>query len=80
MPYPLKLRLLSAFLLSAAMSFLMTTWVTWLNLGFGPHFLAQWLRAWLSVWPTAFVIVVLIGPSVLRLAQKLAGPPPSPPQ
>lgn len=68
---PLKLRLLSALLMSALLSCLMTAWVSWLNLGFGPHYLTRWLQAWASAWPAAFVIVALLAPGVQRLSQRL---------
>ena len=72
-----RLRLVSASLMSMLMSFLMTAWVTWLNIGIRPDFLARWAHAFLAAWPAAFVIVVLCAPAVqgfsLRLVQRLAG-------
>jgi hypothetical protein len=67
----LQLRLAFAFLMSLLMSFLMTFWVSWVNLGFQPDFLGKWRHAFLAAWPAAFVIVVLCGPTVMGLSQRL---------
>lgn len=64
-------RLLSSFLMSILLSTLMTAWVTWLNLGLVPDFAARWGHAFVNAWPAAFSIVVLLGPSVQRLSQRL---------
>ncbi|WP_229509259.1 DUF2798 domain-containing protein [Massilia sp. CCM 8734] len=65
-----KTRLLFSVVMSALMSFLMTGWVTWLNLGFGPDYPARWMRAFLAAWPAAFTIVMLCGPTVQRFCQR----------
>ncbi len=67
MPFSLKFRLLS----SALMSLMLGGLVTWLNLGFAADFLPRWGHAFVCAWPAAFLIVVLIGPSVQRLALHL---------
>ena len=71
MPFSLKFRLLSSALMSLTLGGLMTGWVTWLNLGFAVDFLPRWGHAFVCAWPAAFLIVVLIGPSVQRLALHL---------
>lgn len=71
MSLALKQRLLTAMLMSLLLSGLMTAWVTWLNLGFTAHFIGLWLHAYLCAWPAAFIIVVLLGPLVQRLALRL---------
>ncbi|AXK38820.1 DUF2798 domain-containing protein [Crenobacter cavernae] len=69
----LRLRLvfagLMSCLMSCLMSLLMTGWVTWLNLGFAGF----WGRAFVAAWPAAFAIVVVFGPQVQRLSQRLGG-------
>ena len=62
MPFTLKLRMLSSAIMSLLLAALMTAWVTWLNVGFAPDFLARWVHAYVCAWPAAFVIVMLIGP------------------
>ncbi len=71
MSLALKQRLLTSMLMSLLLSGLMTAWVTWLNLGFTAHFIGLWLHAYLCAWPAAFIIVVLLGPLVQRLALRL---------
>ncbi|VEB40421.1 Protein of uncharacterised function (DUF2798) [Chromobacterium violaceum] len=51
MSLALRQRLLFSLLMSAAMSFLMTAWVCWLNLGLRPDFIGRWLHAFASAWP-----------------------------
>ncbi len=66
-----RLRWVFALLMSLQMSLLMTGWVTWVNLGFGPQFLTRWLHAFVLAWPAACVIVLLTAPSVQRFSQRL---------
>jgi len=67
----LQQRLLVSVIMSVTLSTLMTAWVIWLNMGFAEDFLARWQHAFLMSWPAAFTIVMLIGPSVQRLAHWL---------
>lgn len=67
----LRARLVFAFLMSSLMAFLMTAWVTWLNLGLTPDFISRWLHAFLGAWPAAFCVVMALGPTVQRLTQRL---------
>ena len=71
MPFSLKFRLLSSAIMSLTLASLMTGWVTWLNIGFASDFAARWAMAFVCAWPAAFLIVVLIGPSVQRFALHL---------
>ena len=66
----LRLRLIFAALMSLWMSSLMTAFVVWLNLGF-TDYLAHWRHAFLSAWPAAFTVVVLFGPTLQKLSQRL---------
>ena len=67
----MKHRLLSTLLLSTALSFLMSCWVTLINLGPAPDFVARWMQAFLLAWPAAAVIAFMIGPPVQRLTARL---------
>ena len=69
----MKHRLLSTLLLSLAMSFFMSCWVTWINLGFGPQFAGQWMQAFALAWPAAAVIAFIAGPPVQHLTRRLLG-------
>ena len=68
----LRLRLINALLMSLLMSLLMTGWITWLNAGLGADFLLRWKHAFVAAWPAAFTIVVLCGPTVQGLGQRLS--------
>lgn len=69
---PQRLRFVFSALMSAWMSLLMTAFLVWLNLGLDAHYLAHWRHAFLSAWPAAFAIVLLSGPRVQALSQRLA--------
>lgn len=71
MSYATRLRFIFALLMSGLMSMLMTGWVSWLNLGMGPHFAGHWARAFVAAWPAAFAIVLALGPAVQRASQRL---------
>lgn len=62
-------RVLFAALMSMVMVFLMTCWITWINIGWVPDFLWRWMRAFLAGWPVGFIIVLLLGPKVQRLSR-----------
>ncbi|WP_375056473.1 DUF2798 domain-containing protein [Zobellella sp. DQSA1] len=62
-----KHRLLFALLMSLVLSFLMTAWVTWLNLGLIEGFVEKWMSAFIVAWPAAALISLLFGPWVQRL-------------
>lgn len=63
----LKHRLLFALLMSLVLSFLMTAWVTWLNLGLIEGFFEKWMAAFIVAWPAAALISLLFGPWAQRL-------------
>ena len=69
----LRFRLLNTALMSMLLSFLMTLWVTWLNLGFITDCIQHWLHAWLMAWPAAFICVMLLARPVLLISQKVLG-------
>jgi Protein of unknown function (DUF2798) len=71
-----RFRFVFALLMSLQMSLLMTGWVTWINVGLGRNFAAQWLHAFLLAWPAAYAIVLTTAPVVQRLAQRLTASQP----
>ncbi|OUR76314.1 hypothetical protein A9Q83_15850 [Alphaproteobacteria bacterium 46_93_T64] len=67
----MKLRLIFSVLMSFVLSFFMTLWVTWLNLGPDPLFLAKWLHAFQLAWPIAALISFISAPTIQVFAQKI---------
>ncbi|WP_417790459.1 DUF2798 domain-containing protein [Terasakiella pusilla] len=67
----MKQRLVFSLVMSLILSFLMTLWVTWINLGFIPDFVSQWLRAFGMAWPAAAVISFFTAPLVQVMCRKI---------
>ena len=64
-------RLIFALLMSFFLAFLMTAWVTWLNLGGDRPFFQPWLTAFASAWPAAALIAFLVGPFVQKITVRI---------
>ena len=60
-----------AFIMSAILAFLMTGVITFLNTGIDAGFLRRWGRAFVIAWPIALTIVLLVGPHVRSMAERL---------
>lgn len=60
-----------AFVMSAILALLMTGIITWINTGFDAGFPWRWGRAFVVAWPIALTIVLLLGPRVRVLADRL---------
>ena len=69
----IKFRLINSFIMSMVLSFLMTAWITYINLGFVENYLGLWMKAWVLAWPAAFLIAFASGPMVMKFSKKLAG-------
>ena len=67
----MKFRLYFAVLMSCVLSFLMSGWITFINIGFTADFLHAWMAAWCLAWPAAALIAFLFGPTVQKLAHYL---------
>ena len=52
----MKQRLLFSVLMSLVLSFLMSCWVTWVNLGLSEVFVERWMNAFVLAWPAAAII------------------------
>ncbi len=74
----MKHRMIFAALMSFVLSFLMTAWVTFVNLGLPPDFVTFWMKSWVLAWPAAGVISFIFGPYLHQLATKLATGKPAP--
>ncbi len=69
----MKRRLIFTAVMSLVLSFFMTFWVSWINLGFSPDFVLQWMRAFGLAWPAAAVVSFVMGPFIQAVTAKLAG-------
>ena len=60
-----------ALIMSAILAFLMTGVITFINTGLDAGFLQRWGRAFIIAWPIALTIVLLLGPHVRTLVERL---------
>ncbi|WP_020590709.1 DUF2798 domain-containing protein [Kiloniella laminariae] len=67
----MKQRLLFSALMSFVLSFLMSCWVTWINLGLSAMFIERWLNAFILAWPAAAAVSFLFGPIVQQLTLRI---------
>ena len=72
MAMPLKLRLLNGFMMGTLMSSVMSGFITLVNTGPGPGFLARCATAWFLAWLIAVPLAALVGPVARRWAETLA--------
>lgn len=68
-----KMILLTALMMSCAMSLFFSGFFTWLNLGTGPVWLRAWGRGFAIGWPMGFCLALLIGGPIRALSMRLAG-------
>jgi len=61
-----KARFIFPFFLSGIMAFLMTAFVTYLNLGFVADFVPRWFKAYLMAWPLAYCAALIAAPLARR--------------
>ncbi|WP_305334549.1 DUF2798 domain-containing protein [Hydrogenophaga sp.] len=67
----LQPRYVQPIIMVAIMAFMMTGFVTWLNLGITPDFLLRWAKAFVMAWPLASVAVFVAGPLAPKLTQRI---------
>ncbi|WP_165826182.1 DUF2798 domain-containing protein [Rhizobium wuzhouense] len=70
-----KFGVLTALIMSFAMSLFFSGLFTFLALGGAPDFLSAWAGSFAIGWPLGFVLAMLIGKPVRAIAQRLAGLP-----
>ncbi len=58
-------------IMAGIMAFIMTGFVTWLNLGLQPNFLFLWAKAFVMAWPLASVAAFIAAPLAPKLTQRL---------
>ncbi|GAA5509709.1 DUF2798 domain-containing protein [Novipirellula caenicola] len=66
----MKQRIIFAIAMSCVLTFLMSAWVTFINIGMIAGFANHWISAWLLAWPAAGIISFTIGPSIHRWSNK----------
>ncbi|MFB9137042.1 DUF2798 domain-containing protein [Vibrio olivae] len=68
----MKHRFIFAILMSFVLTFFMSAWVTYLNVGFIQGFTDYWMSAWFLAWPAAGVISFISGPRIHQCAQQIS--------
>ncbi len=61
--------------MSGSMAFIMTAFVTWLNVGFTADFSRRWMHAFVTAWPVVFPIVLVLAPRVRALVSRFVEMP-----
>lgn len=69
----MKHRVIFALIMSLVLTFFMSAWVTYINIGFIHNFTDSWMSAWLLAWPAAGIISFLFGPKIHQVTTVLAG-------
>lgn len=67
----MKQRLVFTFIMSGMLSFLMSLFITFVNLGPRPDFFEHWIKAYSLAWPAAFVCALLVSPFAQRITQRI---------
>ena len=62
-------RTVFALFMSLLLSFLMSGWVSFINLGLRPEFMTAWGQAFILAWPAAAIISFVFGPTVQTFSQ-----------
>ena len=57
--------------MAGIIAFLMTAFVTWMNLGFPPDYINRWLYAFVVAWPLAVVVAYIAIPISARVTGKI---------
>ena len=73
MPSPRKFHLVFSFVMGAMMLFFMTFVITALNLGFGPDFIAAWLRSFAIAYIVGVPTIYILAPIARKLTAKILG-------
>lgn len=68
--YNITFSLFMAFIMTALMSFVVTSY----NLGFGDDFLVRWLKSWRIAFILAFPILLVVAPVVRKFTTQLIQP------
>jgi hypothetical protein len=66
-----KARLILITTMTAVMVLMVTLVATFINLGLAPHFLAQWMKAYITAWPVAAITGYLVMPAARRFTTRI---------
>jgi MFS-type transporter involved in bile tolerance (Atg22 family) len=66
-----KTRLILVLLMTSVMVLMVTLLATYLNLGFRPDFVIQWMKAYFIAWPVAALTGFLVMPTAHRLTDRI---------
>ncbi|MEP2619591.1 MAG: DUF2798 domain-containing protein [Marinomonas sp.] len=64
-------KLVFTVLFSCCLSFIMSAWVTYINIGFTSDFINRWSVAFINAWPAAFMAAYLLSASVMTFTHFL---------
>lgn len=67
----LKPKHIQPVLMAGIMAFLMTAFVTWMNLGLPSDYISRWLHAFFLAWPLAVVAAYIAIPISARVTGKI---------
>ena len=67
----LKPKHIQPVLMAGIMAFLMTAFVTWMNLGLPSDYISRWLHAFILAWPLAVVAAYIAIPISVRVTGKI---------
>ncbi len=67
----MKIHFIFTLAFSFLMSFLLSAWVTYINLGLSDTFFGSWIKAFANAWPAAFVVALTVAPPIRSLVLKL---------
>ena len=67
----MKIHFIFTLIFSFMMSFLLSAWVTYVNLGLSNTFVQSWLTAFINAWPAAFLVAFTVAPPIRAAVIKL---------
>ncbi|MCA0929421.1 DUF2798 domain-containing protein [Ruegeria profundi] len=67
-------RAVFSLIMSGLMSLIVTGIATVKAIGFGPSTFGNWMASWSFCWPIAFTVILLFGPMVQRVVNRLVRP------
>ncbi|CUK08100.1 hypothetical protein RUE5091_03032 [Ruegeria denitrificans] len=67
-------RALFSLIMSGLMSCMVTGIATFKAIGLSPTAIGDWMASWIFSWPIAFTVILVFGPAVQRLVNRLVRP------
>ncbi|MGX9415989.1 DUF2798 domain-containing protein [Vibrio sp. RC27] len=64
-------KLIFTVLFSCCLSFIVSAWVTYINIGLTHDFIDRWAFAFVNAWPAAFTAAYLLSSSVMKFTHFL---------